>query len=308
MTPPPPGRRGGARGGGPPKRRGAPAARADRSDRSDRTDRADRADRAGHRDGGRDRKPADRGLGGDQIEGRRAVRELLAAGRRRVKDLWMAEGLDEAPVLAEILDLAAEARVTVRSVARARIDGVARTEAPQGVIAFAEPVAEVDLEVLARRRSGGAPPFILAVDGVTDPHNLGALLRSADVAGATGVVLPKHRTVHLTPTVAKAAAGAIEHLSFALVPGLPAALATLKGLGVWTVGLDAGGTDSIYDLTVATEPLALVVGAEGTGLSRLTAQRCDLRVTIPQHGHLESLNVSAAGAVALFEVARRRSG
>lgn len=299
MTPPPPGRRGGARGGGPPKRRGAPGARAERSERTERS---------AQREGPRDRKPADRGLGGDQIEGRRAVRELLAAGRRRVKDLWMAEGLDEAPVLAEILDLAAEARVTVRSVARARIDGVARTEAPQGVIAFAEPVAEVDLEVLARRRSGERPPFILAVDGVTDPHNLGALLRSADVAGATGVVLPKHRTVHLTPTVAKAAAGAIEHLAFALVPGLPAALATLKGLGVWTVGLDAGGTDSVYDLTVATEPLALVVGAEGTGLSRLTAQRCDLLVTIPQHGHLESLNVSAAGAVALFEVARRRSG
>jgi 23S rRNA (guanosine2251-2'-O)-methyltransferase len=261
------------------------------------------------RSGAPERRPeprrADKGLGGDQVEGRRAVRELLAAGKRRVKEVWLAEGSDPAEILVEIVDLAEANRVPVRVVARARLDGAAVTEAPQGVLARAEALAETDLERLARPVEG-RPAFLLAVDGVTDPHNLGALLRSAEVAGVTGVILPRHRTVHVTPTVAKAAAGAIEHLRFALVPGLPAALSALRSAGVWTVGLAAESATSIYQLEVATEPLALVVGSEGEGLSRLTAQRCEVLAGIPQHGRLESLNVSAAGAVALFEVARRR--
>jgi 23S rRNA (guanosine2251-2'-O)-methyltransferase len=250
---------------------------------------------------------ARRELGGDLIEGRQAVRTLLAARRRRVRDVWIADEVEAAPILAEIRDLAEEARVAVRVVPRARLEAEARTEAPQGVLAHAAPLPEADIEVLARTGRQGQPPFLVVLDGVTDPHNLGALLRSAECAGASGVVLPKHRAVHITPTVAKAAAGAIEYLPMALVPGLPNALTVLKKQGVWTVGLDADAPDSLFALELASEPVALVMGAEGKGLSRLVRQRCDLVVSIPQRGATESLNVAAAAAVACFEVLRRRS-
>ncbi|MGH9059746.1 MAG: 23S rRNA (guanosine(2251)-2'-O)-methyltransferase RlmB, partial [Acidimicrobiales bacterium] len=157
------------------------------------------------------------------------------------------------------------------------------------------------------RTVGGTTPFLVVMDGVTDPQNLGALTRTALAAGATGIVLPRHRSVHLTPAAAKAAAGAIEHLPFALVPGLPAALASLAGFAVWSIGLEAGAPTSLFDLDLAGQPVALVLGAEGAGLSRLTRERCDVLVSIPQGGPLGSLNVAAAGAVACFEIARRRS-
>jgi 23S rRNA (guanosine2251-2'-O)-methyltransferase len=235
------------------------------------------------------------------------VRELLVAGRRTVRDIWLSETVDEGPLVAEILDLAEEARVAIRRVSRARLDAEARTEAPQGVLAHARPLQPVDLEQLCRpARAGQTKPFLLALDGVSDPQNLGALLRTAEVAGVTGVVLPRHRAAHVTPTVAKAAAGAIEYLPIALVSGLPAALATMAGAGVWTVGLDPSADAPLWDLTLGTEPVAVVLGAEGTGLSRLTAERCDVRLSIPHVGQVDSLNVAAAGALAMFEVARRR--
>ena len=140
------------------------------------------------------------------------------------------------------------------------------------------------------------------MDGVTDPHNLGALLRSAEAAGATGAVLPRHRAVHVTPTVAKAAAGAVERVPMAIVAGIPAALARAKELGCWVVGLAGDGDQSLFDgLAVADEAIVLVMGAEGAGLSRLARARCDLVVSIPMRGRLASLNVSTAGALALFE-------
>jgi 23S rRNA (guanosine2251-2'-O)-methyltransferase len=249
------------------------------------------------------------GLGGEQIEGRRAVRELLKARRRRVRDVWLSETADpDHPVVAEILDLATEGRVPIRQVSRGRLDGEARSEAPQGVLAHTEPLAEVDLERLVERRQGRPTPFLLVLDGVTDPQNLGALLRTADAAGVTGVVLARHRAVHVTPTVAKAAAGAVEYVPIAVVSGIPAAMRTLAAAGVWTVGLDGDAEQSLFHLELATEPVALVLGAEGTGLSRLVRERCDVLAAIPQQGSLASLNVGAAGAIACFEVARRRLG
>jgi 23S rRNA (guanosine2251-2'-O)-methyltransferase len=254
--------------------------------------------------GGRSRSTAGapRGLGGEQVEGRQAVAELLAARRRPVIDVWMAQELSAAPILQRIEALAAEARVPVRRVSRSRLEAEATTEAPQGVLAHARPLPEADLDELCAMPR----PFLLAVDGVTDPHNLGALLRSAEGAGVTGAVLARHRAVHVTPTVAKAAAGAVERVPVAVVPGLPAALARAKELGCWVVGLAEDGDQSLFDLTVATEPIVLVLGSEGTGLSRLARARCDVVVSIPMNGRLPSLNVSAAGALALFEVARRR--
>jgi 23S rRNA (guanosine2251-2'-O)-methyltransferase len=241
------------------------------------------------------------------VEGRRAVRELLAAGRRSVRQLWLAEGLDPSPQLDEIEALAARRRVRVETVPRARLDAEARTDAPQGVLAVARPIEPVLLEEMCQRGRGRPAPFLLVVSGVTDPRNLGALLRSAECAGVTGVVLPRHRSAHLSPTVAKVAAGAIEHLSFALVGGVPAALEQLSGFGIWTVGLAGEAHRSLYALPLDDGPVALVVGSEERGLAPLVRRRCDEVVAIPQHGALPSLNVGVAGAVACFEVARQRS-
>ena len=249
-----------------------------------------------------------RGLGGEQVEGRQAVRELLLGGRRRVRDIWLVEDVDDSPIIGDILELAAEQRVAIKRVTRNQLDAAARSEAPQGVLAHAAPLPESDLDALCRRGRDGRPPFLLALDGITDPQNVGALLRSAECSGVSGVLLPRHRAAHVTPTVAKAAAGAVEHLDMALVSGMPAALARAKELGVWVVGLDGAGDVSLFDLTVATEPVCLVLGAEGSGLGRLTRQRCDVVAAIPLAGALGSLNVSAAGALACFEVARRRIG
>jgi len=239
------------------------------------------------------------------VEGRQAVRELLAARTRPVRDVWMAEGLDPAPILREINDLAKRARVAVRYVGRRALDAEARTDGPQGVLAHAQPLPEWDFDELCSGRDGRTP-FLLAFDGVTDPQNIGALLRSAEGAGVTGAVLPRHRTAHVTPAVTKAAAGAVERVRLSVVPGLAAALARARDQGIWVVGLDADGDQSLFDLEVATEPVLLVVGAEGAGLSRLVRQRCDVVAQIPLKGRIPSLNVAAAGTLAVFEVNRRR--
>lgn len=261
---------------------------------------ADRSDRRGSR------RP-DTALGGEQVAGRHAVRELLAARRRPVREVWLAEGVDPSGILDEISELAASASVPVRTVNRLRLQQAVATDAPQGVIAFAAPLTEADVDDLATRRPGTSLPFLVVLDGVTDPHNLGAVLRTAQCAGATGVVLARHRAAHITATVAKAAAGAIEHLPIAVVPGIPSALSRLAEAGIWNVGLDSGAAVPLWGLAVATEPIAIVLGAEGGGLSRLAKARCQLLVSIPQAGPIESLNVAAAGALALFEVTRTRA-
>jgi len=216
----------------------------------------------------------------------------------------MQADLDRSPVLAEILDLAREQRVPVRTVGAYELDDLARSEVHQGVIARAEALEPVSLDALVEERS--TTPFLLVLDGVTDPHNLGAVLRSALGAGVTGIVLPKHRSAHVTPTVAKAAAGAIEHLDIALVAGIPSALERLSRLKVWSVGLAADGDVVLDEVQVLTEPVALVLGAEGSGLASLTRARCDVVARIELTGPIESLNVSAAGAVACFAVSRAR--
>lgn len=250
-------------------------------------------------------KPSRRDLGGDQVEGRQAVRELLVAGKRKVHEILMVNEPARGP-LADLAELAKKSRVQVKQVSPGKLDAAARTDSPQGVIARCAPLDEVELEALAVRRKG-VPPLLIAVDGVTDPGNLGALLRAAECAGVTGVVLPRHRSVHITPTVTKAAAGAIEHLRMTVVPGLPAALERLKAAGLWVVGLDGGGDTPIDRLTLAGEPLVLVLGAEGKGLSPLVRKRCDVVAAIPLRGRIGSLNVAAAGAISCYEVSRLRA-
>jgi len=234
------------------------------------------------------------------------VRELLAAGRRAVREVWIVEGQDPSPQIDEIERLATRRRARIVMVPRGRLDMAARTDTPQGVLARAQPLEEADLETLCRSHRGVAP-FLLVLDGVTDPHNLGSLLRSAECAGVTGVVLRRHRAAHVTPTVAKVAAGAIEHLAIAVVPGIPTTLRRLDELGVPSVGLDAGAPRSLFELGgEAAGPVALVMGAEDQGLAALTRRRCSVLAAIPQFGSLGALNVAAAGAVACFELARRR--
>lgn len=250
-------------------------------------------------------RSSERGLGGDQVEGRQAVRELLLAGRRKVREIQIEAGLPTADILQDITELAADARVPVYEVTAGKLRSLAKTDAPQGIVAQAQPLDEADLDALTAPRRG-RPPFLLIFDGVTDPGNLGAALRSAEGAGVSGVVLPRHRAAHITPTVTKAAAGAIEHLPIALVGGVPAAIARLKELGVWVVGLDMAGDRTVHELSLGSDPVALVLGAEGRGLSRLVRERCDVLARIPLRGTLASLNVGAATAVACFEVARQR--
>ncbi len=166
---------------------------------------------------------------GRQVEGRQAVRELLVAGRRRVDELWVADDVAPAPIVDDILALAAHHHVRMRRVPGIEVQQRARTDTPQGFLALAAPLPTVQLDVLARDPRA----FLVALDGVTDPQNLGAVARTAETAGATGLVLPRHRAAGITPAVTKAAAGAVEHLALAIVSGIPAALDRLQRAGVW---------------------------------------------------------------------------
>ncbi|MFW2383836.1 MAG: 23S rRNA (guanosine(2251)-2'-O)-methyltransferase RlmB [Acidimicrobiales bacterium] len=249
------------------------------------------------------RSGSGRGLGGDQVEGRQAVRELLLARTRPVKEILMVEGLDDAPILSDIRELAGDLKVPLKSVTRKRFDADALTMSHQGVLAKAKPLQEKSLESLL----SGAP-FLLVLDGLTDPQNLGAIIRTAECAGVTGIVMPRHRAVHVTATVTKTAAGAIEHMPMALVGGIPTAIKDLSDAGVLTVGLDADGETALFDLDLSNDrPVALVLGAEGSGLSRLVRQRVDVVASLPLRGELNSLNVAMAGAAACFEVVRQRT-
>ena len=228
------------------------------------------------------------------------MREALTARRRRMKEVWLAGDLEPAPILDEIIGLARDSGVAVKLTPR--IDSIARTDSHQGVVARGDPLpVAVDDDLLADPNA-----FLIALDGVTDPQNLGAIMRSAESAGATGILLPRRRTVHITPAVTKAAAGAIEHLPIALVPGIPALLQRATQAGVWTVGLDERGTTDLFDLDLGPAGVLLVLGAEGKGLARLARERCDVIARIPMRGRLASLNVAAAGTLACYEVARRR--
>ena len=220
-----------------------------------------------------------------------------------MRQVYIAEGAEPSGALEEIAGLASAAGVPLRRVGRERIQAMAASEAPQGVLAHAEPLPEIELDDLLRV----SHPFLVVLDGVTDPHNLGAVMRSALCAGASGLVVGRHRSASLSPAAVKAAAGAVEYLPVAAVPGVPGALSALREAGVWTVGLDADGSEPIWGLRVASEPVALVLGAEGRGLSVLARSRCDVVASIPLAGPLESLNVSAAAAIACFEVARLRA-
>ncbi len=260
--------------------------------------------RPGGAPGGPRRTPSreKEGLGGEQVEGRHAVLELLKARRRQIQRIFVADAQDPSDILDAIELEAQRQRVPVQVVSMARLDREARTEGHQGVMAIASRLQTVGLDTLLQHDH----PFLLVCDGVTDPRNLGAMLRSADGAGVTGVIVPRHRAARISPTVTKTAAGAIEYLTFCDVGGIPAAIDQLNKAGVLTVGLAGEAKESIYDLDLGSVPVALIVGGEEKGLATLTRKRCAAMVSIPQLGKISSLNAGVAVSVAAFEVARQR--
>ncbi len=249
----------------------------------------------------RPRREAPRETPENLIVGRNAVREALRAGRDMEK-LLVSRG-EATGSLREILALAREKGVVVQEVDRRRLDEMAENH--QGVAALASMYAYSTLEeILALAREKGEPPFLVVLDGITDPHNLGAIVRTAECMGAHGVILPERRAVGLTPAAMKAAAGALEWLKVARVTNLTRALETLKAQNVWTYATDMDGED--YRRVNFSGGCALVIGAEGQGVSRLVRETCDQVVSIPMKGHIDSLNASVAAGVILAEIARQR--
>jgi 23S rRNA (guanosine2251-2'-O)-methyltransferase len=247
------------------------------------------------------------GPGQELIYGRRPVLEALRAGRG-IDRVLVAAGAGERGALGELTSLAKTRRVPVKTVPRGVLDDELDAAVHQGVVAVVAPLTSIELdELLAIPLAGGSePPFLLAIDSVTDPHNLGALVRSADAAGAHGVVVPRHRSAPLSATAVKSSAGALEHVPVAEVVNMSRAIDKLRSSGLWCIGLDGDAEASLFDLELADEPVCIVVGSEGAGLHRLVREACDLVVSIPMAGKVESLNASVAGGIALFEIRRRR--
>ncbi len=237
----------------------------------------------------------------EQIEGRRPVREALVSGRA-IRKLLVARTARGS--LQEIVNLARGRRVPVQEVDARHLDSIARGGSHQGVIALAAVRATVEVdEILGLARRRGEAPLLVLLDGIQDPQNTGAIIRVAEAAGAHGVVIPSRRASGLTPAVARASAGAIEYLPVAQVTNLTRTINDLKRQGIWVAGADPGGED-LFTADLAP-PLAVVIGSEGRGISRLVRESCDRLVRIPMSGHVASLNAATATAVVLFEIRRR---
>ena len=239
----------------------------------------------------------------EQIEGRNAVLEAFRSGKC-VDKLFILDGCQDGPVRT----IAREARKTdtiINYVSKERLDQLSETRAHQGVIAqvAAYEYSTVD-EILARAEEKGEPPFLILLDNVEDPHNLGAIIRTANLAGAHGVIIPKRRAVGLTSTVAKTSAGAINYTPVAKVTNIVRTIEELKEKGIWFVCADMGG-ETMYDLDL-TGPMGLVIGNEGEGVSRLVREACDFIASIPMKGDIDSLNASVAAGVLAYEIVRQR--
>ena len=240
------------------------------------------------------------------IEGRNAVIEALRAGVS-IDKIFIAKGETDS-ALGHIASAAREKGIVVVDADRRKLDGMSRTHSHQGVIAQAavRAYASVD-DILSAARDKGEQPLIVVCDELSDPHNLGAVIRTADAAGAHGVIIPKRRSAGLTAIVGKTSAGAVAHVPVARVPNLPALLKELKEEGVWVFGAAMGGATPLYQADLKG-PAAIVIGSEGSGLGRLVEENCDFTVSIPMFGKINSLNASAAAAVLLYEAVRQRIG
>jgi 23S rRNA (guanosine2251-2'-O)-methyltransferase len=242
---------------------------------------------------------------GDIVVGRQPVLEALRAGRP-VNRIVLARDIGRHSIVAEILHLARERRVPIDYAPREAIADVAAGAVHQGVLAYAAAREYVDLDDLAAQSNlRGEPPLYVLLDGIEDPHNLGAVIRSADAAGAHGVIIRARRAAGLTTAVSRASAGAVEYVPVARVSNIAAALERLKGGGVWVVGVDAAGASRYTDVDMRG-PTAVVVGSEGKGISDVVRRRCDLLASIPMRGGVSSLNASVAAALVMYEAFRQR--
>jgi 23S rRNA (guanosine2251-2'-O)-methyltransferase len=242
----------------------------------------------------------------DQIEGRNPVLEALRSGRTLNKIL-ISSDIERHSSIAEILHTAKERKIPVERLSPEILKAKSATKSPQGVIAYASPKEYVDVhDLLAISKSRNETPFYVMLDGLEDPHNLGAIIRTADAAGAHGIIIPQRRSVGLTETVAKVSAGAIEYVPVAREVNLNNAIKTLKDNSIWVIGVDQDGKRPFteFDFTL---PTAIVIGAEGKGLSRLVKENCDEVVSIPMKGKIASLNASVAAAVVMYEAVKQRN-
>lgn len=233
------------------------------------------------------------------LYGRQPVRECLRARRRHIHQLILAEGVSKKDIIAEILDLATGLKLPLKHVPRTQLDGISKVNQGVALEVAGYPYVEVT-DILKRARKLAEQPFILAMDHLQDPHNLGALLRTAEVVGVHGAVIPHRRAVEVTPAVVSASAGASEHLRVAQVTNMARTLEALKAEGLWVVGLVNHPNAQLYHQVDLDIPIVLVIGAENQGLSRLVRETCDLLIRLPMRGRIESLNASVAGGIALY--------
>ena len=239
------------------------------------------------------------------LEGRNAIQEALRSGRT-IEKIWIASG-DTDHGLARLAAQAREKGAVVLSVDRRKLDQMSLTHAHQGIIAQTAAHAYASVEdMLALADERGEPPFLIVADELNDPHNLGAILRTAECTGAHGVIIPKRRSAGLSYTVGKASAGALEYVPVARVSNLAAALEDLKKRGLWIYGADMEGTP--WCEAELTGPAALVIGSEGAGIGRLVKEKCDVILSLPMRGKINSLNASVAAGVLMYEFMRQRQG
>jgi 23S rRNA (guanosine2251-2'-O)-methyltransferase len=240
------------------------------------------------------------------LYGRNAVREALRAGRRKIYKLVLAQGTEETGIVADTVTLASKSGVPIQRVERRQLDRLGDFN-HQGVAAEVAPYPYAELEeILAEADQRQEMSLLLMLDCLQDPQNFGALLRTAEIVGVHGVVIPKHRAVGITPAVANSSAGATEHLLVARMTNLVRTMEELKARGLWMVGLEDVPQAQLYYQSDLTMPLTLVVGSEDRGMGRLVRETCDIMIRLPMRGKISSLNVTVAGSIALYEVWRQR--
>lgn len=240
----------------------------------------------------------------DLIEGRNAVTEALRAGRN-IDKIYIAKG-EVDKTLGHIASKAREMGIVVVEADRRKLDSMSVTHAHQGVVALAavREYSSID-DILRIAEEKGEPPFVIVCDEISDPHNLGAIIRTAECVGVHGIIIPKRRSAGLTSIVGKTSAGAVEHMAVARVSNLTAAIKELKERGLWVYGTAADAPAGMWE-TNLTGPICVVIGSEGDGMGRLVSENCDVLVNIPMHGRVNSLNASAAASILMYEVLRQR--
>lgn len=239
-----------------------------------------------------------------RLEGRNPVIEALKSGRT-IEKIYIAKGSSEGSIR-QAISMAREKGIVINEVDRVKLDSMSETRSHQGIIAIVTPYSYVEVdEILNYAKQKNEPPFVIVLDEIYDPNNLGSIIRTADASGAHGVIISKRRAVGLTPTVAKASAGAVEYVKVAKVTNITQTIKVLKEQGLWIVGTDMDGDKQYFEADLAG-PIAVVIGSEGEGMGKLIKENCDFVVRLPMRGKISSLNAGVAGAIVMYEITRQR--